>query len=70
MSFDSKKDIVGIRIVHAVAIYPHACKYSVPDPINTGLCTSGQAVDDSYTVALSVSQNAGSDIEFYTNSTP
>lgn len=70
MSFDSKKDIGGIRTVTAVAIYPNACKYSAPDTINKGLCTSGQAVDDAYTGALSVSQNAGSNIEFYTNSTP
>ena len=70
MSFNTKKNIGGIRTVAAVAIYPNACKFSVPETINKGLCTSGQAVDDVYTGTLSVSQSAGSDLVFYQNSTP
>ncbi|ANY29589.1 tail fiber protein [Pseudoalteromonas phage BS5] len=70
MSFDSKKNVSGIRTVTAVAIYPNACRYSVPDIIDLGLCTSGEPAGSSYTGALIVSPDSGSDIGFYANSNP
>ena len=70
MSFETKKNISGIRTVTAVALYPNACRYSVPDTLNKGACTGGNDVTQSYTGNYPVSAISGSDITFYSNSNP
>lgn len=70
MSFNSLKSVHGTRLIQAVAIYPNACKYSVDETINSGLCTSQAAVSSSFTGAVSVTESAGADILFLQNSNP
>lgn len=70
MSFNTKKNISGIRTVTAVALYPNACRYSVTSTLNLGSCTGASAVSSTYTGSYSVSPSSGSDITFYSNSNP
>lgn len=70
MAFNDLKSQHGTRVIQAVAIYPNACKYSVDETINNGLCESQQIVNSSYAGALSVTENAGADILFLQNGNP
>tara|TARA_R110002049_G_scaffold203711_1_gene374287 strand:- start:384 stop:2993 length:2610 start_codon:yes stop_codon:yes gene_type:complete len=71
MSFSTLKSQHGTRLIQAVAIYPNACKYSVDDTINKGVCTnSGATVNDAYTGVMPISESAGSDVLFFTSANP
>lgn len=71
MSFNTLKSQHGTRLIQAVAIYPNACKYSVDDAINKGVCTnSGATLNDAYTGVMPISEGAGSDVLFFTGANP
>lgn len=66
MTFQTKKNEYGTRVIQAVAIYPNACKYSV----STALAKSEintPALTDVQTGNITVS---GGDPVFFTNSNP
>ena len=71
MSFNTLKSQHGTRLIQAVAIYPNACKYSVDDTINKGVCTnSGSTLNASYTGTMAISEAAGSDVLFFNSANP
>ncbi len=71
MSFNTLKSQHGTRLIQAVAIYPNACKYSVDDTINKGVCAnSGSTLNASYTGTMAISEEDGSDVLFFTSANP
>lgn len=70
MSFNDLKNKHGTRVIQAVALYPNACKYSVDETINKGLCTADAAVSENYTGLFLINETSGSDVLFFRSANP